>query len=123
VNNVLAQDSETTPNGRQQAILGGNTLPVNPIRQHSVASVATLKILCALIGLTLPAFSASGWNSLGHRTVAELAWRQMDRAERRGASDLLRQHPHYKELLIAEVPAGVNTNEWAFLTDALKETW
>jgi len=40
-------------------------------------------------------FAAQAWNSLGHRTVAELAWRKMDAGERRAATRLLRQHPHY----------------------------
>ncbi len=76
------------------------------------------KTLCILIAPLLLTLPARAWNSLGHRAVAELAWQQMDPAERRAASNLLRQHPHYQELLIAEVPAGVNTNEWAFLTAA-----
>ncbi len=62
---------------------------------------------------------AGAWNALGHRTVAELAWRQMDQAERREATELLKHHPHYSLLLTAEVPAGVDTNEWAFLTAAV----
>lgn len=103
MNNLLSQVSETTPHGRQR----------------SMGSAAALKIPCALIGLALLALPAGAWNNLGHRAVAELAWRQMDRAERRAASDLLRQHPHYNELLIAEVPRGVNTNQWAFLTAAV----
>ncbi len=57
--------------------------------------------------------------AVGHWTVAELVWRQMGPAERRAASDLLRQHPHYKVLLAADVPAGVDTNEWAFLNAAV----
>ncbi len=77
------------------------------------------KTLCTFIVPLLLALPAGAWNSLGHRTVAELAWRQLDPAERQAASDLLRHHPHYQELLIAEVPAGVNTNEWAFLTAAV----
>jgi hypothetical protein len=77
------------------------------------------KLLCIFIVPLLLALPARAWNSLGHRTVGELAWRQMDPAERRAASGLLRQHPHYEELLIAEVPAGVDTNEWAFLTAAV----
>lgn len=76
----------------------------------------TLYTLIALLLWTLP---APAWNGLGHRTVAELAWRQMDAAERRAASDLLRQHPHYKQILIAGTPAGVDTNHWAFLTGAV----
>ncbi|HOC56057.1 MAG TPA: S1/P1 nuclease [Verrucomicrobiota bacterium] len=77
------------------------------------------KTLCLLIAPLLLALPAAAWNGVGHRTVAELAWREMDAAERRSASDLLRQHPHYQQVLVAEVPAGVDTNEWAFLTAAV----
>jgi len=76
-------------------------------------------IVCILVAHFLFALPARAWNSLGHRAVAELAWRQLDRAERRTASALLRQHPHYRELLIAEVPRGADTNQWAFLTAAV----
>jgi hypothetical protein len=71
--------------------------------------------LFGLILVTLMARPAQAWNSLGHQTVAELAWRQMDPEERRATSDLLKQHPHYKLLLARNVPTGVDTNEWAFL--------
>lgn len=64
------------------------------------------------------AFAASparAWNNVGHRAIAELAWRQMDRNERGAASELLKQHPLYQQMLAADVPAGVETNEWVFL--------
>ncbi len=77
------------------------------------------RTLCILVAFVLLALPARAWNGLGHRTVAELAWRKMDAAERQAASEVLRQHPHYKQLLIADVPAGVDTNEWAFLTAAV----
>lgn len=99
--------------------------PIALIRLLSVMTRIVLsfqfmsRTLCILVASGLLALPARAWNGLGHRTVAELAWRQMDPAERRAASDLLRQHPHYKELLIAEVPAGVSTNEWAFLNGAV----
>lgn len=64
-------------------------------------------------------FAAQAWNSLGHRTVAELAWRKMDAGERRAATRLLRQHPHYQQILVAHTPEGVDTNHWAFLTAAV----
>jgi len=76
----------------------------------------TLYILIALFPLTFP---AQAWNSLGHQTAAELVWQQMDATQRRAASNLLRQHPHYKQLLIAEVPAGADTNHWTFLNAAV----
>lgn len=63
---------------------------------------------------------ALAWNDAGHMTVAELTWRSLSDRERAGVSSLLRQHPHYTELLAAQVPAGVATNEWVFLKAA---TW
>ena len=71
---------------------------------------------------------AHAWNSVGHQVIAEMVWQNMSRAERREASNLLKQHPHYKELLIEKVPRGVDTNEWAFLTasvwpDLVRPDW
>lgn len=66
---------------------------------------------------------ARAWNNVGHRTIAELAWRKMNPSERAAASDLLRHHPHYKEYLAAAVPSGVDTNEWVFLTAAVWPDW
>jgi len=79
-----------------------------------------LLILLAQLFTTWPAHA---WNNVGHRTIAELAWRQMDDDERRAASELLRQHPHYQQYLAADVPAGVGTNEWVFLTAAVWPDW
>jgi hypothetical protein len=62
---------------------------------------------------------AEAWNALGHRTIAEIAWRQMDARERAEAAALLKHHPHYDLILSANVPAGVDTNEWVFLTAAV----
>jgi S1/P1 Nuclease len=73
-----------------------------------------------LFVLPLLVLPARAWNGVGHQTIAELTWRQMSKGERRAASELLKQHPHYKEMLTADVPAGVDTNEWAFLNAA---TW
>lgn len=78
-----------------------------------------IKTVPILIALTLATLTANAWNSLGHRAVAELAWRQMTPAQRQAATDLLQQHPHYQNILTAEVPPGVDTNEWAFLTAAI----
>lgn len=62
---------------------------------------------------------AEAWNGVGHRIVAEMVWRGLTKAERREASELLKQHPHYKVILTAEVPRGVDKDEWAFLTAAV----
>ena len=79
-----------------------------------------IHILITLFSL-MPA--ANAWNNVGHRAIAELAWRQMNDAERGAAADLLKHHPHYKEFLITNVPAGVDTNEWAFLMAAIWPDW
>jgi len=69
--------------------------------------------------LLLAAASAKAWNSAGHRLVAEIVWQQMSPDARRNASELLKHHPHYQEILIAHKPAGVGEDEWAFLTAAV----
>ena len=73
-----------------------------------------------LVAVCLFACNVRAWNSTGHMTVAELAWRAMSRAERAAASQLLRNHPHYAELLEAGLVAGVDHDEWVFLRAA---TW
>lgn len=77
------------------------------------------RLILTLTTLALGAWPAAAWNSLGHKTVAEIAWRQMNAGERRAASDLLKHHPHYQLLLATNVPAGVDSNEWAFLNAAI----
>ncbi len=73
-------------------------------------------LLCAILGLG--SGSAPAWNAVGHRAVAEIAWRQLDDSQRRALSGLLKQHPHYDTMLVQDVPAGVDTNEWAWLIAA-----
>lgn len=77
------------------------------------------KAFCILMVLTLFALQVKAWNDVGHRAVAELAWRKLSKKERQAASDLLKQHPHYGTLLASNVPKGVDTNEWVFLTAAV----
>ncbi len=79
--------------------------------------------LYLVIALVLSAAPAKAWNGVGHRIVAEIAWRKLDAKERAGVSELLRQHPHYKLFLAADVPSGVSTNEWTFLTAAVWPDW
>ncbi len=68
----------------------------------------------------LIAFNVRAWNGTGHMTVAELAWRSLSGSERGAISQLLRHHPHYTELLEAELAPGVDHDEWVFLRAA---TW
>lgn len=63
--------------------------------------------------------SVEAWNAVGHRIIAEVVWQSMSKGERRAAAELLKQHPHYREILTADVPRGVDKDEWAFLTAAV----
>src|SRR3954463_11541077 len=63
--------------------------------------------------------SAFAWNSTGHMTIALIAWRQLEPAEREQVSVLLRAHPHYKLLLLPAKPQGIDTDEWVFLHAAI----
>jgi hypothetical protein len=82
----------------------------------------TFQILVLTV-LALSEIPANAWNSVGHRAVAEIAWRQMDKKERSAATALLKRHPHYKELLAANAPDGVKTDEWVFLSAAVWPDW
>ena len=75
------------------------------------------KKILLLVGaiLALTHWEGLAWNHSGHMIVAELAWRNLDSTERETISKLLREHPHYALLLATNVPARVDTNEWAFL--------
>ena len=53
-------------------------------------------------------------------TVALIAYRQLDDAQKQEVAAILRQHPHFRLYLTAHVPDGVNADEWAFLKAA---TW
>ncbi len=52
----------------------------------------TLAVFAIAILVTCKAFA---WNSLGHKVVAEIAWRQLDPATRQQIVDILRRHPRF----------------------------
>jgi hypothetical protein len=62
---------------------------------------------------------ALAWNDTGHMTVALIAYRRLDDAQKQKIAAILREHPHYK-LYLGKTPPGVNEDEWAFLRAA---TW
>src|SRR6185295_18912747 len=39
------------------------------------------------------------------------------------ATELLKQHPHHKEMLAADLPKGISKDEWAFLNAAVWPDW
>jgi hypothetical protein len=69
--------------------------------------------LLAIVGLT--AAPARAWNFTGHMTVALIAYRQLDDAEKQQIATLLKSHPHYERLLLVDRPAEIDAGEWAFL--------
>lgn len=73
-------------------------------------------IFATVLFLLFSALPSSAWNDTGHMTIGELAWRKLSTSERNAASALLRQHPHYAQLLAANLPPkATDTNEWIFL--------
>jgi hypothetical protein len=89
-------------------------MKAQPNTRYSIKSL--IVFLLAVTAMVLP---AKAWNNVGHRTIAEIVWRQLDQAERLSVSNLLKQHPHYKGILTADVPHGVEKDEWAFLMAAI----
>ncbi len=77
-------------------------------------------LLGGIIFSLLNIINVQAWNSTGHMIVAELAWRKLSSGERKAVSDLLKQHPHYAELLNQEIPHNADRDEWVFLRAA---TW
>lgn len=51
--------------------------------------------LYAVLLLIVAAGSAFAWNSLGHKVVAEIAWQQLEPAQRQRIVDTLRRHPRF----------------------------
>lgn len=70
-----------------------------------------------LLALTNSAFA---WNDVGHMTVARIAYSRLTEEERSSVVEILRHHPHLREVLLKGRPANVPEREWIFLTAA---TW
>src|SRR3954447_4680749 len=59
--------------------------------------------LNALVLLIVAASPAFAWNSLGHKVVAEIAWRQLDAPARQTIVDTLRRHPRFDTDFVAKM--------------------
>lgn len=79
-----------------------------------------VSIVSLLVAIALFPQFALAWNETGHMTVALIAYRRLDDAQKQKIAEILRAHPHYKLYLTANVPSAVNADEWAFLRAA---TW
>jgi hypothetical protein len=54
----------------------------------------TLTVVVIALASTVTS-EAHGWNSLGHKVVAEIAWQQLDPSQRQSIVDTLRRHPRF----------------------------
>jgi hypothetical protein len=93
--------------------------PSNPCRRNPVG---LLLVLC----INFTATPTLAWNALGHKVVAEIAWRQLDSPTRQQIVDTLRRHPRFAEDFEQKMPEDVATadravqDHWIFLQAA---TW
>lgn len=85
----------------------------------TTAFVTMLRTVLCVLGLMVFTRPAWAWNAVGHSIIAEMVWQSMGNNERAAASELLKEHPHYKTILAADVPRGVDKDEWVFLTAAV----
>ena len=74
----------------------------------------TLALLIA-VGAVSPTFA---WNALGHKVVAEIAWRELDPATRQSIVDTLRRHPRFD----ADVAANM-TDDVLLGDKTLQDRW
>lgn len=66
---------------------------------------------------------AQAWNAVGHSLIAKIAYARLTEAERKKVIDVLQAHPHYKDYLTDNVPAGADEHEWAFMRAAVWSDW
>ena len=57
---------------------------------------------------------AHAWNALGHRVIADIAWRRLDPQAQQEIAATLRRHPHFDEDFAKQMPADVDENRWIF---------
>jgi hypothetical protein len=78
-------------------------------------------LILALLLLLTP-FSSYAWNHEGHRTVAAIAYDNLDTTERQKIDAILKHHPFYEEFwridYNAKHPAGMTFEKYAFIRAA-----
>ena len=81
-------------------------------------------LLLAAAVFALVGDRACAWNSIGHMTVAKLAYDQLDEKRQIALYQLLKSHPHYKAFLAASRPADIeNEVEWVVLRSSYWSDW
>src|SRR6476646_10793442 len=79
-----------------------------------------------ILATTILAAPAYAWNNVGHKVVAEIAWRQLTPEQRQTIVDTLRHHPRFDTDFAGKMDDGtVNGDKsvqdhWVFLQAA---TW
>jgi hypothetical protein len=77
-------------------------------------------VLSAVCIVALSATPAYAWNALGHKVVAEIAWRQLDPPTRQQIVDTLRRHPRFDTDFMAKMEDDVlrgdkaKQDQWIF---------
>jgi len=83
-----------------------------------------IRFFLALAAALFAVSQASAWNSVGHMTVAKIAYDELDAKSQLALFNLLKQHPHYHDYLAASKPADVeNDVQWAVLRCAVWPDW
>lgn len=78
------------------------------MRTPRLLMAAALAVTCFAPSLAL------AWNNTGHMTSAVIAYRRLDDADRKAVDAILKQHPYYDNMLVNDLPTGVDAGEWAF---------
>jgi hypothetical protein len=64
-------------------------------------------VIAVILATTLWASSGHDWNALGHKVVAEIAWRELDPATRQSTVETLRRHPRFDDDFAAKMTDDV----------------
>jgi S1/P1 Nuclease len=76
-------------------------------------------ILSAVLVVLIGTNSAFAWNDVGHLTIARIAWERLADSQRDAVVNILRRHPHYKNILLASRPEDASEAEWIFVRAAV----
>jgi hypothetical protein len=66
--------------------------------------------IAVTVVLLLHSASVFAWNALGHKIVAEIAWRELDAVARQSIVDNLRRHPAINDFDTTPIDMNVATN-------------
>jgi len=86
---------------------------------HLVIMNTLMRLLVFCLLLACVPSPARAWLDNGHMAIARFAWQKLSEDERRQATAILREHPHYAEFLQSERPNDVPEDQWAFMRAAV----